>query len=382
VLPGLHVDAQHVMAADARAAGRAWFDVLALADGRAAILVGDVAERGISAAAATVQIRAAFARLLADNNDLTPVIEAINHGVDRHDAAYGTTACLAIVDPIDGHVQYSTCGHPPPLVVAGHGRTRHLRSTGGGSLGTARPVSTETIRLDRDEVLVLFSHGNCPGGRPDLAAAAAGWPDPGTGIGAAQPAQITRSARTEQVCRQTAAELGRAGTRDDFAVLAIQSRLGAPRLELTVPAVVGSLETAGEVVSEWLAGLQSSVEDGAGIALAIGEAVANAIEHAFEGRPTGSIRVEATLLADGMLTCSVRDDGRWLQRETGKAQRRGHGLGLMSRVCDRMLLRHDPGGTVVELRRRLHHPVIRTGMNDAAARGVPTAADKYRLRSV
>lgn len=361
VLPGLHLDA-HCLAASAEGvAGRAWFDVIALADGRAAMLVGDVVEQGLTAEAVTGQVRAVLVPLLTDNQDLVAVLERLSQTVDVDDAAYATTVCVAIVDPIDGDVQYSNCGHAPPIVVA-RGSTRTLPSTGGGILRRNQPVAIETAHLDRNEVLVLYTDGFSPESRRAMVGGLAGLPytpDVMHGVGR----QANSSTRCQEVCRTTADELLRRGSRD-LAVLAVQHRPGVPRLDLTVPAVAASLETVGAAVGEWLAGLRSSVEDGAGIALAVGEAMANAIQHAFVGERIGSVTVEATLLADGVLACSVRDDGRWLPSKSSTAGYPGRGLRLMARVCDRMMVHREPDGTVVELRRRLHRPVSRATASD------------------
>lgn len=96
------------------------------------------------------------------------------------------------------------------------------------------------------------------------------------------------------------------------------------------------------------------------MALAVREAMTNAIQHAFVGASAGSVMVEGILRADGVLVCSVSDDGHWSHAESATRARGSGGLGVMARVCDRMLIHRELGGTVVELRRRLHHPVIRS----------------------
>lgn len=349
VLPGLYLDAHH-LAADQSCTGRAWFDVIGLADGRVALLVGSVVEPAIPIAAFTGQVRAVLATLLAGDPDLVAVLQRLSNAWYGDDAADPTTVCVAVVDPIDGRVQYSTCGNSPPLVVT-RGSTRALPSTGGRLLPRNQPVSIGTTRLERDEVLVLHTDGFPPESRRAAATGSADFPD---------PRELATSARTDEVCRTTVDEMLRSGARADFAVLAVQQRPAVPRLEMTVPAIVGSVETVGEAVDEWLARLRSSVEDGAVMALAVGEAMANAIQHAFVGQRVGSVTVEARLLADGVLTCSVSDDGCWRSPESSRTRRSGRGLGLMARLCDRMMVHREPTGTVVELRRRLHHPVVRS----------------------
>ena len=359
VLPGLHIDAHHIKGDGRRCSDRAWFDVIGLADGRTAMLIGDVVEQIVAGAAGTGRVRGILTQMLADGRDLEAVLDAMHTAVYARDAACATTVCVAILDPADGSVQYGTCGHAPPMVVRAQGGTRQLRSCSGADPDTGASIVIEHDRLDRDDVLVLHTGNASPEIRRAMAAELAGLPDatgrtPATG-------ETVDASRTETICRRTANGLRHADARKDLAVLAVQSRPDVGKLALTVPAVAASLEPAEQAVGDWLAGLRSSIDDGAGMVLAVREAMANAIQHAFVGARAGSVMVEAMLLADGVLVCSVSDDGRWLPAESSRRGRRGRGLGLMARLCDRMLIHRGRNGTVIELRRRLHHPVIRSG---------------------
>lgn len=357
VIPGLSLDAQYAAAGGRRSGERAWFDVLALPDGRAAMLVGAVGEQGIPPAGVAEDVRGRFGHLLAESHDLAPALERLKRRRGSVDEPYATSACVAVVDPRDGRVQYSTGGHHPPLLIDAAGRTRYLEPTGGGGLAK-QPATVGTTRLVGAEVLVLCSDGLSPEARHALAAGLAdGEPAEDAPAGKAGP-DDSYGVRTAAVCRTTAQAIRRTGNPGGFAIIAVQPRPVPPRLEVTVPAVGASLESAREAVGNWLSGLRSSVEDGAGMALAIGEAMANAVQHAFVGTRTGTVSIEASLRDDGVLSCSVRDDGRWLGTESSDLEGSGRGLALMARVSDWMELSRGPGGTVVRLRRQLHHPVI------------------------
>jgi len=341
VLPGLHIDAEYV-AGRRSSAARAWFDVVALTDGRAAMLVGDaadIAERGVPAAAMAAHVRAALVRMQIDDRNANGVLRRLSLAINAGCPAGATTASVAVIDPIDGEIQYSHCGPRPPVPVLTPDNTRHLRSPADGIDGADRPVVGRD-RLGPDEVLVLCSNGS----------------------GEQLPRlEDVQQVRTEAVCRSAADHMRRASPGHEIAFLAVQRRRHVPRFEMTVPAVADSLDSVGDAIGDWLGELRSSVEDGAGMALAIGEAMLNAVTHAFVGDRAGSVMVEATLLADGVVVCFVRDNGRWLPPRSAGPNRRGGGFGLMARVCDRFLIHREPGGTVVELRRRLHHPVIGHG---------------------
>lgn len=80
------------------------------------------------------------------------------------------------------------------------------------------------------------------------------------------------------------------------------------------------------------------------IALAVGEATANAVIHAYRAEP-GVVRLECAL-HDGRAEIKVRDWGTW---ETPSPERDSRGIGLMQRLCDSFELRHLPKGTEVIL---------------------------------
>lgn len=361
VLPGLHIDAQHVIGERREHADRAWFDVIALADGRTAMLVGDLVEPGAQTTSGTARLRPILTEMLPNGRDLDAVLERMSKAAFGDGAAHGTTLSVVVLDPRDGNLDYSTCAHPPPLVVTADGRTRPLRSTGGEDPDSSLCTAIERERLAPDDVLVLHT-GGCSPALP--AAALDALPilarEASEHARADERGQFAPSVRTEEVCRAAAAVIGQAGTHNDVAVLAAQLKPPVPRLKLIVPGVMESLAPAAQAVGDWLAALRSSVEDGAGMALAMGEAVTNAIQHAFVGARPGSVLVECRLRPDGMLVCSVSDDGRWLPSESAKRDRAGRGLRVMARVCDRILIRRELSGTVVELRRRVHRRVIRS----------------------
>jgi signal transduction histidine kinase len=115
----------------------------------------------------------------------------------------------------------------------------------------------------------------------------------------------------------------------------------------------GSIELEGAGVGAWLRG------DGCGLARALDNLIANAIEHG------GPEIVVGASLAEGRLRIAVRDSGpaaspgsrrrgaaRPLARLGGRA-RRGHGLRVVRRIATAhrgtFVLRRGAGGTVAEV---------------------------------
>ncbi|MBY6348919.1 ATP-binding protein [Rhodococcoides corynebacterioides] len=83
------------------------------------------------------------------------------------------------------------------------------------------------------------------------------------------------------------------------------------------------------------------------IVLAMYEAVANSVEHAYSATSPGPVSVTA-MHADSTLTLTVSDDGAW--QEPTDRPLRGHGLGLLRAVADSVAVDHDGHrGTTVTL---------------------------------
>ena len=93
--------------------------------------------------------------------------------------------------------------------------------------------------------------------------------------------------------------------------------------------------------------------DRVGVMAAVGEACANAAEHAYRGSEPGPMSVRAHVDADGVLTVSVHDDGTWRPPDRDPGDR-GRGLLIMRQLVDGVSL-DDRDGTTVTLTVRLRH---------------------------
>lgn len=93
------------------------------------------------------------------------------------------------------------------------------------------------------------------------------------------------------------------------------------------------------------------------VVLAVDEAAANAVEHAYDPGEPGT--VELTFWTETNALCvEVSDHGHW--REPGLTSPgfagRGRGITLMSRLIDCVLIHHDARGTRVLLRHPINQP--------------------------
>jgi len=142
VLPRARIAARYLVAGQEQAAGGDWFDAIPLDGGSVALVVGDVVGHGVAASAAMGQLRAVLAELLAAE-DLGQVLRRTEAFAARMPSLRAATLALAVLDPAAGTLRYTTCGHPPPLVIGVDGTARYLEGTGTGPLGTgSTPVPT------------------------------------------------------------------------------------------------------------------------------------------------------------------------------------------------------------------------------------------------
>jgi anti-anti-sigma factor len=370
VLPRARIAGRYLVAGDEQTAGGDWFDAIPLADGRLALVVGDVVGHGVAASAAMSQLRAVLNELLTAEPDLNEVLARTDAFAARSPALRASTLALAVLDPGDGTMRYTACGHPPPLVIGADGGSRFLPGTGTGPLGTGSPPALATATVGRGELVLLYSDGlierpnrTVDEGLSDLAKVASAATVNRTLLA------DTGTTTAERVCQLTVELLTRTGYADDVTVLAAQ--------RLTEPAPVLSLELSSEVASlaevrrsftQWLDLVGAGTEDGDALMLAVVEIVTNAIEHAYPAGASGPVRFHAALCDDGHLECRVSDSGVWREPDPAVSDR-GHGLMVAGHVVDEVHVKHperpddagDPpgtGGTVVTLRHRLRRPAI------------------------
>ena len=159
VLPRARMAARYLVAGQEQSAGGDWFDAIPLAGGSVALIVGDVVGHGVAAAAAMGQLRAVLAELLAAEADLGHVLARADAFAARTRTLRAATLALAVLDPAAGTLRYTTCGHPPPLVIGIDGAARYLEGTGTGPLGTGSPPVLATSALALGELVLLYSDG-------------------------------------------------------------------------------------------------------------------------------------------------------------------------------------------------------------------------------
>ena len=123
------------------------------------------------------------------------------------------------------------------------------------------------------------------------------------------------------------------------------------------PADPAQLAVIRHELADWLTPLRLTDDETADVVLAVDEAAANAVLHAYG--PAESGVVELTLwtepgpgVDDATLSIEVVDHGHW-RRPDQPAVAGGRGIPLMSSVVESVLIHYDDRGSRVLLRHRL-----------------------------
>ena len=121
-----------------------------------------------------------------------------------------------------------------------------------------------------------------------------------------------------------------------------------PYLSLVLPAEPGSVSEARRLVREFAATHGAAGEALAAIELAVSEAAANTVVHAYDEDGPGALRVEADV-EEGEFELVVADDGRGFTRDAAPGL--GFGLAFMRRDALAFEIRDRPlGGVEVWMR--------------------------------
>jgi anti-sigma regulatory factor (Ser/Thr protein kinase) len=142
--------------------------------------------------------------------------------------------------------------------------------------------------------------------------------------------------------------LPNASRHDDAAVLALTVVPQGDRILLRAPAEPSAVVRLRKALRRWFAEQGIPPEAALSLLIAAGEALSNAIEHAY-GPGGGPMELDA-LREDDRITITVRDHGQW---RPARGTNRGRGFRLMEAMVDEVAVAHEREGTEVRLRRRI-----------------------------
>jgi len=140
--------------------GGDFFDVVPLHDDRLAVFVGDVMGRGVRAAAAMAQMRAAVRAFVSVDSAPQAVMSKLDGLFSTYDVSRLVTMIYLVANTTSGHLQIANAGHPPPAVLRLDGSTEQLPTCGDAPLGIeAGPRTVLEVDLACGDLLLAFTDG-------------------------------------------------------------------------------------------------------------------------------------------------------------------------------------------------------------------------------
>ena len=340
--------------------GGDWYDATELADGKLALVIGDVVGHGVQAAAAMGQIRNALRAYAVEGHGPASALEHLNQLVQAVEEGEMTTLIYLLFDPATRLVRFASAGHPPPLVVDPRSRATYLEGGRWLPLGvSSKPGYAEAdATLEPGSTVLLYTdglierrHATLEDGLERL-------------VVAASEAHGDVGSFLDHII---SALVGVEGLSDDVAMLAL--RLAPPDAGAPGAQACGRPDRRSPGFDEQLGPFPPADEARARrrhheITVACGEAASNAIAHAGTDADA-HFEVDARR-SGGDIEIVVRDPLRPL--EAGRrTSHRGFGLLLMETLMDSVEIRRGESGD-----RGMHAPQATRARAAVSAVAAPT----------
>ena len=322
------------------AIGGDWYDAFALPDGRIAISIGDVAGHGLEAAVIMGEVRQALRAAAVGADKPSAVLDAVNDVINLRESISMVTAIFGFYDPLHCIFRYAAAGHPSPIIATPDGYAQFLPG-GGMPLGASDSVGAPdwTFTLPPGAQVVLYTDGmieydrDLDAGEERLLEAVCAELAAGKG---GDPAKAIQ----ERIFRHTA-------NKDDAATLTLtRSKTGYPNICLVFSALPLISALVRSTLRQLCATLSMDSDLEFDLLVAVGEAIANAVEHAYGDQQTGLVEI-TTHHDDGRFTVRVDDFGRW--RPFVKRDERGRGIPLMHALVDGVQIKSTQTSTSITL---------------------------------
>lgn len=331
VVDGLRVSWSHAPAS-ARGGGADFYDAFFLDDGTLAVSIGDAAGDGLPAIVAMNTVRQAIRSALIDGARPADALRRANRVLLRSDRPGVVTALVGVIDPATLQLRYAAAGHPAPLLAAADGTCAPLPGEGSGIALGVMPhhvTSENTVSIPIDGLLAFYTDG-CGD----------------AGLLAEALSEARTLAPSKPALTIGSALFGRGERTGDATIIVIAPETQLAHLDVRLPAELASAGLARTAVRRFVASTPLGERRGFDAVVATGEAVANAIEHAYDRRPNQTFILRARHEAH-VCTILVEDSGTW--NEVEPLATRGRGILMMRELCDTLDIERSAGGTTVAL---------------------------------
>jgi anti-sigma regulatory factor (Ser/Thr protein kinase) len=340
VVDGLRVSWSYIPATATDGGGGDFYDAFYLDDGTLAVAIGDAAGAGLTAIVTMNIVRQAIRGALIDGARPADALRRANRVLLRSDHPGIVTALVGVIDPATLQFRYAAAGHPPPLMATAEGTFTALPDAGSGIALGAVPhhvTSEHNVAVPVDGILALYTDGCVTMDQ----AGVAGIQTLGEALIEARTLAPSKPALT--INRAIFGDRVRV---DDATIITIMPEPQLAHLDVRLPAELTSAALARTALRRFLATTPLGERRSFDAVVAAGEAVANAIEHAYDRRPNQTFVLRARY--EGQ-TCTilVEDAGAW--NDVEPLTSRGRGIAMMRELCDTLEIDRLSAGTSVAL---------------------------------
>ncbi len=164
-VPGMTIAARYRPATSGMEIGGDFYDAIALADGRVALVIGDVQGHNLIAASLMGRLRTVVQAYTSEGHGPAEVMSRANNWLaDLNtdlDLAMYATCCFVVVDPVGGELVVCRAGHPAPAIVTPGTAPAYLEYGDDLPLGVDAGTSYATTRrvVPPGSTLVLTTDG-------------------------------------------------------------------------------------------------------------------------------------------------------------------------------------------------------------------------------
>jgi serine phosphatase RsbU (regulator of sigma subunit)/anti-sigma regulatory factor (Ser/Thr protein kinase) len=352
----------------ARAVGGDFYDFVTMPNGRMALLVGDVTDKGVPAAlvmASTRSIlRAAIERLASPGEVLARANEVLCPDIP---ANMFVTCLCAIFDPATGHLVFANAGHNLPYVTTSDG-VEEVEARG-MPLGLMPGMDYEetAITLPPGSSMMIYSDGLVEAHNPN--GEMYGFPQ----LKATLSACDDQPALLDCLLAHLETFVGPSWEQEDDVTLVVLARDagggsgGEGQVQtlaaFDVASTPGNEREAIDRVAAAVAGLPLTDQQVEQLKTAVGETTMNAMEHGNKYREDAPVQI-AVMVSEGTLTVRVTDEGGGQPipaadapdleaKLAGDQPPRGWGLFLIENMVDEMRVSQTEQHHIVDLIMRL-----------------------------
>ncbi|HEV8019673.1 MAG TPA: SpoIIE family protein phosphatase, partial [Candidatus Lustribacter sp.] len=279
IVDGLRLSWSYVAATLPGMGGGDFYDAFYLDDGTLAVAIGDADGHGLTATVTMNVVRQAIRGSLIDGAKPADALRRANRVLLRSEHPGVVTALVGLIDPSTLQFRYASAGHPEPLLAIADETCSPLPGEGSGiALGVVphHVTSEHVVAIPVDAVLALYTDGCLHSGAGDAG---------GASVLAEALVQARMLAPSKPALIIDRAIFGEQERGDDATIITITPEAQLAHLDVRLPAEGASAALARTALRRYLATTGLGERRSFDALVAAGEAVANAIEHAYDRRP-------------------------------------------------------------------------------------------------